>query len=228
MLLEFEKKRSKLQAYTWLGLPLIVIGGWFYPKLGYLLLGCMVGAIAVAVYKGRAWCDWMCPRGSFYDLFIQKISRNKEVPEFFRKKATRIAMLTILLSVLGSQIYIHWGDWDAVGLVMVTILTVTTTIGIIFGLIYQQRIWCHVCPMGTIGNWLSVGKKPLSIENTCVNCKICSKVCPMQLKPYEFKADGIMNDNDCIKCSTCTVACPKKALHFDAENVESADVKKAA
>jgi len=229
MLSEFEKKRSRLQMYTWLGLPLVVIVGWFYPKLGFLLLGCMVGAIAVAAYKGRAWCDWMCPRGSFYDLFIQKVSRKKKVPEFFRKKATRIAMLIILLSVLGSQIYIHWGDWDSVGLAMVTILTITTAVGIILGAMYQQRIWCHICPMGTISNYLSEGKKPLSIESTCVNCKICSKVCPMQLNPYEFKADGVMGDNDCIKCATCTVACPKKALHFDdAKNIEPTDIKKAA
>lgn len=222
MLSEFKNKRSRLQIYTFLGLPLVIVGGWFYPKLGYLLLGCMVGAISIAFYKGRAWCDWMCPRGSFYDLFIGKISRNKKIPDFFKKKTTRFAMLTILLSVLGSQIYIHWGDWDAVGSAMVTILTVTTVIGIILGVIYQQRIWCYICPMGTIGNQLSDGKQPLAISDSCVDCKICAKVCPMQLQPYKFKADGVLGDNDCIKCSTCAIVCPKKALTFKKE------LKKAA
>lgn len=222
MLSEFKKKRSRLQIYTFLGLPLVIVGGWFYPKLGYLLLGCMVGAISIAFYKGRAWCDWMCPRGSFYDLFIGKISRNKKIPDFFKKKTTRFAMLTILLSVLGSQIYMHWGDWDAVGSAMVTILTVTTLIGIILGVIYQQRIWCHICPMGTIGNQLSDGKQPLAINDSCVDCKICAKVCPMQLQPYKFKTDGVLGDNDCIKCSTCAIVCPKKALTFKKE------LKKAA
>ncbi|HAK87489.1 MAG TPA: 4Fe-4S binding protein [Nitrospiraceae bacterium] len=212
MLSEFKKKRNRLQSYTWLGLPLVVVAGWFYPKLGYLLLGCMVGAIGVAFYKGRAWCDWMCPRGSFYDLFIRKISMNRKIPAFFRKDSVRLFVLAVLIGVLGSQIYIHWGNADAIGLAMVMILTVTTIVGIILGVTYQQRIWCHICPMGTIANRMSEGKKPLNINEMCVDCKICSKVCPMQLKPYEYKESGVMGDNDCIKCSTCAVACPKNAL----------------
>lgn len=221
MLKTFKKKRSKLQTYTWFGLPLVIIGGWFYPKLGYLLLGCMVGAMGVAFYKGRAWCDWMCPRGSFYDLFLQKISLKREIPAFFRKKAVRFIVLTILISVLSLQIYLNWGDWDAIGRAMVTILTVTTLVGIVLGIVFQQRVWCHICPMGTIGNQLSDGKMPLKIDTKCIDCKVCFNVCPMQLRPYEFKEKGLMMDNDCIKCATCTLACPKKALNFE-------DIKKAA
>ena len=221
MLKDFKEKRKRLQSYTWFGLPLVVIGGWIYPKMGYLLLGCMVGAIGVAFYKGRAWCDWMCPRGSFYDLFLQKISLKREIPNFFRKKTVRLFVLTFLISVLGSQIYIHWGDWNAIGRAMTLILTITTVIGIALGLVYQQRVWCHICPMGTLGNQLSEGKMPLKVDSACVDCKLCSKVCPMKLKPYVYKDTGIMEDNDCIKCSTCTVACPKKALNFE-------DIKKAA
>ncbi|MDI6801820.1 MAG: 4Fe-4S binding protein [Thermodesulfovibrionales bacterium] len=222
MLLNFKKKRAKLQAYTWFGLPLVVIGGWFYPKLGFFLLACMIGAVGIAFYKGRAWCDWMCPRGSFYDLFLQKISRNKGIPAFFRKRGVRIFMLSMLLSVLGIQVYFAWGNIDGIGMAMVKLLTITTAIGIILGIVYQHRIWCHICPMGTISNWMSEGKHPLNISEMCVDCKVCSKVCPMQLKPYQYKEQGVMGDNDCVKCSTCTVACPKKALNFEKE------IKKAA
>lgn len=223
MLKEFKKKRAKLQAYTWLGLPLVVIGGWFYPKLGFFLLACMIGAIGIAFYKGRAWCDWMCPRGSFYDLILKKLSFQKEIPAFFRKKAVRFLVLGTLLSILGVQIYFAWGDIDELGLVMVRVLTVTTTAGILLGIIYQQRIWCHICPMGTISNYLAEGKNPLTITEQCgATCKLCSTVCPMQLKPYRYKEQGIVGDNDCIKCSTCAAACPKKALQFDQE------LKKAA
>lgn len=221
MLKDFKKKRNRLQTYTWFGLPIVVIGGWLYPKLGYLLLGCMVGAIGVSLYKGRAWCDWMCPRGSFYDLFLQKISLKREMPDFFRKKAVRFIVLTVLISVLSLQVYTNWGDWDAIGRSMVMILTVTTLIGIILGMIFQQRVWCHICPMGTLGNQLSDGKMPLTVDDTCVDCKLCSNVCPMQLKPYLYKGEGLMKDNDCIKCSICTVACPAKALNFE-------DIRKAA
>lgn len=223
MLKEFKKRRSKLQSYTWIGLPLVIVGGWFYPKLGFFLLLCMIGATAIALYKGRAWCDWMCPRGSFYDIFLQRISRGKEIPEFFRGKGLRLFVMTTLFIVLGSQIYVNWGDINKIGTAMVVMLTVTTSIGIMLGYIYQQRVWCHICPIGTLGNFLAEGKKPLSISPACnASCKLCSKSCPMQLKPYEFKGNGIMADNDCIKCSACVAACPKNALHFKHE------LKKAA
>lgn len=215
MLLEFKKKRSRLQAYTWFGLPLVIIGGWFFPKLGYFLLACMVGAIGIAFYKGRAWCDWMCPRGSFYDLFLQKISAKRAIPPFFRKKGFRIFVLAMMLGILGTQIYVAWPDADSIGLAMVKLLTATTIIGIVLGALYQQRIWCHFCPMGTLSNYIAEGKKPLTIDNSCVSCEACSKACPMQLAPYRFKERGTMGDNDCIKCSSCVAACPKKALLFD-------------
>lgn len=214
-MLEFKKKRTRLQTYTWLGLPLVVIGGWFFPELGFFLLACMLGAIAIAFYKGRAWCDWMCPRGSFYDLFVEKLSIKREIPAFFRKMGFRVFMLVMLLSVLGGQIYHAWGDMDGMGLAMVRLLAITTSIGILLGIVYQHRIWCHICPMGTIANWLSEGKQPLNINEMCVDCKACSRVCPMQLKPHQYKENGTMGDNDCIKCSTCVVACPKKVLQFE-------------
>lgn len=215
MLRELKKKRSQLQSYTWLGLPFVLVGGWFYPKIGFFLLICMAGAIGIAFYKGRAWCDWMCPRGSFYDLIIYKISRKKEIPEFVKNKGFRIFMLSLLFSVLGSQIYIYRGDINKIGLAMVMLLSVTTTAGILLGVLYHQRLWCHICPVGTVSNYLSGGKHPLNIDSQCkAECKLCAKVCPMQLKPYEYKGQGTFGDNDCIKCSTCVAACPKKALNF--------------
>lgn len=215
MILDFKKKRSRLQKITFFGLPLVLIGGWFYPLIGFILLGCMLGALGVALYKGRAWCDWMCPRGSYYDLFIKKLSRGREIPEFFKKTGVRISIILILFSVLGSQIYLHWGDWSAVGKAFVIVLTVTTLVGTVLGIVYQQRIWCHICPMGSFSNLLSEGKYPLVIKDSCANCKVCAKACPMQLRPYSFKEAGIVGDNDCIKCSTCVTICPKKALSFN-------------
>jgi len=223
MLVEFRKKRSKLQLYTWTGLPLVLIGGWFFPVLGFFLLACMAGSLAIAFYKGRAWCDWMCPRGSFYDLFLQRFSAKRTIPSFFKKKYFRIFVLSLLFGILGSQIYFSWGDMDKIGLAMVKLLTVTTSVGIILGIIYQQRIWCHICPIGSMSNYMSEGKHPLSVNEKCAGCKLCSKVCPMQLNPYIYKGNGIMGDNDCIKCSTCVAACPKKALRF-----EHSIMKKAA
>jgi polyferredoxin len=214
MFKEFRKKRTRLQKYTSVILPLVIIGGWIYPPLGFLLLLCMVGAVGIAIYNGRAWCDWMCPRGSFYDLFLEKLSRKIPFPGLFKKNWFRTVVLSLLMTALSMQIYYAWGSSYGIGQAFVTVLTVTTTVGIVLGAFYKPRAWCQICPMGTLGNWVSGDKKPLHVNEKCKDCKLCAKVCPMQLTPYENKS-GVMTDSDCIKCSSCVAACPINALKFD-------------
>lgn len=221
MVQQFRERRTRLQKYTSIALPVVLIGGWFYPPLGIFLVLCMGGALSIAVSKGRSWCDWMCPRGSFYDVFLKKISRNRKIPALFRAKTFRTLILFGLFTALGVQIYVAWGDPEAVARAFVRVLTVTTTAGIVLGAVFQQRAWCHVCPMGTLGNWLSTGKKPLYVSDYCKDCKVCARVCPMQLKPYEHKA-GVMENGDCIKCSSCIDACPINALGFEEQHKKAA------
>ena len=55
--------------------------------------------------------------------------------------------------VFSAQIFVAWGDWAAVGGVFLRVIFVTTIIGIILGISYNQRTWCAaVCPMGTLAN----------------------------------------------------------------------------
>jgi ferredoxin-type protein NapH len=39
--------------------------GWLYSLIGYFIPLCMIAGIGIASWKGRKWCNWMCPRGSF-------------------------------------------------------------------------------------------------------------------------------------------------------------------
>jgi polyferredoxin len=213
MILEFKKKRTRLQTLTSIVLPAVLIGGWFYPLLGFFLLVCMVGSLAIAWRKGRKWCDWSCPRGSFYDVFLSKVSRRAAIPSFIKTGWFRTVILSALLTALGLQVYFAWGSLAAVGLAFVRVLTVTTAAGIILGTVFHERAWCHICPMGTLGKWTSQDTQSLHVNEQCRNCKLCSKVCPMQLKPYEHKA-GAMHEGDCLKCQSCVAACPINALGF--------------
>ena len=222
---DFAAKRKRLQWYTWLGLPLVVIGGWFYPLLGFLLIGCMAGAVGIAVYKGRAWCDWMCPRGSFYDLFLDKLSSKQQISKVFRSEWLRVTVICILFIVIGVQIYFAWPDPEGIGQAFVLVLTITTTIGVLLGLAVHPRTWCHICPMGTIAAYMSHDKHPLFISNKCTLCKACEKNCPMQLAPYTDKDKGKFGDADCIKCETCVFACGIKALSFDPAEIAAGKVK---
>jgi polyferredoxin len=219
---EFSKQRTRLQRFTSWILPAVIIGGWIYPPLGFLLLICMVGAVGLAFYNGRVWCDWMCPRGSFYDLFLDRISRKLNIPAAFKTDLFRSLILSLLMGALGVQIYYAWGSSYGIGMAFVMVLTITTTAGIVLGTIFKPRAWCQICPMGTLGNWVSgTNEKPLYVSEECKDCKLCAKACPMELRPYEHKASS-MSDGDCIKCGTCVAECPINALSFKDEYKKAA------
>ncbi|WP_347491112.1 4Fe-4S binding protein [Desulfoscipio sp. XC116] len=221
-------RRVNLQAYTWVVLPLVAIGGWFYPLMGFLLFGCMIGAVGVSFFRGRNWCNWMCPRGAFLDLFLGPVSRKITIPAFFRHEAVRSFMVLFIFTVIGVQFYMAWGNLPAMGLALVRILSITTVVGILLGWGIHPRTWCHICPMGTVAHWIGRGQKPLQIDSNCISCGICADACPMQLTPNHFGRDNTFDYSDCLRCSSCMYSCPKNALSFNDSTFSTGSCKRIA
>lgn len=206
---------KKMQLWLNLGFIALLIGGWLYYPLGYFLLVCMFGAMGIGMIKGRYWCDWMCPRGSFLDKIMKRFSLHRKVPPFFRHPAFRTGWLIVLMTMLAIQLPPVWGDFYKMGKPFVMILTVTTVVGLLFGVIYHERAWCMFCPMGTMANWLGRGKMLLKVDEACINCGICETVCRMQINPGSYRESGLVTHGDCLKCSYCVESCPEKALGFN-------------
>ena len=114
-----------------------------------------------------------------------------------------------------------WGDFYEMGKPFVVILTVTTVVGLVLGIIYHPRIWCMFCPMGTMANWLGKGKMPLNVASNCTSCGTCEKVCRMQINPGLYREAGTVWHGDCLKCSYCVEKCPQRALSFGSEKSKS-------
>ena len=70
---------KKAQLITiWL-LPLIVIGGFYYPLLGYMVVAMMAFLLVLSYFKKRYWCWNICPRGAFLDIVMSKLTLNKRI-----------------------------------------------------------------------------------------------------------------------------------------------------
>jgi ferredoxin-type protein NapH len=212
--IDINKRRNRqyIMAIIFIGL---LIAAWKYPVLGYFIPACMVLGIGLAMFKGRKWCDWYCPRGSFADTLLKEVSPKKKIPMLVKTTAFRLIVLSFLMTVMLIQIILRWPDPIAIGMFFVILLTITTFIGVILSFIFHQRTWCSFCPIGSISSW--VGKKKVATQlnsELCTSCTLCHKVCPVQIEPYKYKNEGIqgVTDGDCLKCDLCISACPKKAL----------------
>ncbi len=152
------KTKKNVRNILWPLVLITIIGGQFYSWLGFVVPVVMLtGIIGAATQGGRFVCGWICPRGSFYDLIIAKISRNQKIPKFFRTSFVRYSLLVLLMGFMIIQIALDVGNINHWGAVFVRLCAITTAIGVLLGIIYNPRTWCSFCPMGTIQNHL--GKK---------------------------------------------------------------------
>jgi len=211
-----EAKRSRRVKQALLGTLFIglVVAGWFYSLIGYFIPLCMVAGVGLAAVRGRKWCNWMCPRGSFADTYMKAISPGRNIPGWLKGTPVRLAVLALLMAMLAFQILRLWPDPYAIGRFFVVLLTVTTVVGVFMALFLHQRAWCSICPIGSLSSWVGKSRLPLNMDrDACVSCGLCTKACPMQLAPQEMKENEVMADRgDCLKCGLCTKACPKSAL----------------
>lgn len=215
---QFIYKRKRNQFILSIFFILLLITGLIYPLLGFFAIICMFGGIIISFFRGRKWCD-VCPRGAFWDSFIKPISKRKKIPKFFTNWYIRTFVILLLMTIFGIQIIIRWPNLYSIGFFLIVFLIITTIIGFFLGFFIHQRVWCRICPIGSMGNIIGKGKHQLMIDSKkCTECGVCAKVCPMQLNPSKYKQGrkiNIVNEPDCIKCGLCVNSCPIEALKFN-------------
>ncbi|BCN31350.1 4Fe-4S binding protein [Anaeromicropila herbilytica] len=211
MLMKLWKKYSFTVLFTF------ILIGLFDVRIGLLAILCMIAPVIVSIFKGRFWCGNLCPRGSFYDNVVSKFSQHKNVPKLLKSYPFRLVVLTLMMTMFTLGMKKNWGDFYGMGMVFYRMIVITTIIGVVLSLFYNQRTWCHFCPMGTLASLISKvrkNKNVLQVSSGCVSCKICEKKCSLGIVPYEYKGD-VLSHPDCIQCGKCVVACPKKAIGYD-------------
>lgn len=75
--------------------------------------------------------------------------------------------------------------------------------------------WCrYLCPYGALLGIISL-LSPFKVrrnENTCIDCTLCTKACPMGIQVHKKK---VVYSDECHSCLQCVAACPvKNTLEF--------------
>lgn len=167
-----KKKKKKLprrlrgwNRFTWTALITFLILGWFFPIIGIIAITCMLAPVLVAIAKGkRQWCVTFCPRGTFNDVILKRISRNQKIPRLFHTTIFKVGFLAFLLYNFYQGITAAQSLAD-IGFVFFRIISLTTGITIFLGIIFHPRSWCAFCPMGFLSNVVIFIKRAWGIEN---------------------------------------------------------------
>lgn len=218
---------NKVKDYSWILVPIIAVGGLFYPKLGLLLLPIMGTIIIMGLFTGKFWCGNLCPHGGLFDQIIAPFSKNRKIPKAISSRTFKIVFFLFFMgmfSVRTMRIISLWGSLyflDKVGFIFALNYLMPTIIGTVLALFVRPRAWCTFCPMGTmeqlaykLGKFLDINrrtdKKVTSIaQDKCIKCTKCANVCPVQLQPYLNLSNIHQFENEnCIRCGICVDNCP--------------------
>ncbi|MCK4756829.1 MAG: 4Fe-4S binding protein [Thermoplasmata archaeon] len=209
----------------------IQIEGLFWT--GMAMLGFLIGfMVLIGMIFGRGFCGWGCPVGA-----LQDVTRKTGIGKFLNKKIGgeidhRVKYIKYLI-LISIPILSYWAKdlfyttFCPVGGITGTVPTLTFyfsewTLGTTFPIkitsivlfviliLLVVRGWCkYLCPVGAFLAPLNykAGVNLSRKEETCANCNLCERACPMDVKGM-----GRHEDAECILCGRCVDVCRHKSL----------------
>lgn len=188
----------------------------------------LIGIIAVSVIMKKAFCSWMCPVGTISEslwMLGQKIfKRNIVVWKWldyplrslkylllffflYSIAAMSVEELEIFINspynkVADIKMYLFFADISSFALWTIIILMLFSVV--------IKNFWCrYLCPYGALLGLAGL-LSPLRItrtNETCIDCELCTKVCPSNIKVH---AVGQVWSDECTSCMRCVEECPVK------------------
>jgi polyferredoxin len=167
-------------------------------------------------FVGRLLCGWICPWGLLNRLgmLINHLLRRH------KRRPLIVFLANFLFSVTATLVVMHWAidlgtllnpqhpffglTWVVFAVLVVIGLVILHTMGFTF---------CQaVCPFGM---YLTVVTQQNSLRilfdagRACVDCGLCTQVCPMELSPREMDFKDSMSGGfgQCILCGDCIDVC---------------------
>lgn len=203
-----------------------VTTGGFIQKIHSASFILMLLGVLAALLFGTIFCGYLCPFGSFQEwigklgkkLFPQKYNRmvSKKLDRVLRYLRYGVLIMVLYQTAVSAKLVFQSVD-PYYALFNFFTNEVAVSAYIMLGLIivlslFIERPWCsYLCPYGA---FLSLFN-PIRLfqlrrnKSTCVGCKKCDRVCPMNI---EVSGQEVIRDLRCISCHQCTsdVACPIK------------------
>jgi len=214
----------------------LIFGGTFIEKIFSGTIIILIITLIIALIFRRSFCGLICPFGAlqeFFGIIGKKIFKKRFIIPTSVDKPLRylkyiILLLTIFFAWKTAGLWVSpYDPWAAYGhvsagiesLIEESLIGFIILIVILIGSLLYDRFFCkYLCPMGAFYGLVSKisPSKITRNENTCINCGLCNKNCPVNIKVSELKE---IKSAECINCQKCILSCPKNnTLEFKIHN----------
>ena len=238
-----EKRRQRIRKTVLLIMFILFPILYYYFSPYLIIMGASEGVITgsfvvfgsmfvVSLFWGRAFCGWICPAGGEQELcarFRDKMFKGGKLD--WIKYFIWVPWLSIIVIMFYTAggiksinfLYQTYYGISIQNLESLILFIIIAGIIAVLALVAGKRGFCHTaCWMAP---FMIVGRKIRNIvrlsalclkadKEKCVDCKTCSKNCPMSLNVNEMVKSGYMENTECILCGTCIDVCPNNVIKY--------------
>lgn len=201
----------------------VLATGRFLEKIALSSFILLLATVITALVFRRSFCGYICPLGTLQELFGRlgkkvlgkRFAIAPSIDRYARYgKYIVFAVVVVFSAVLGELVFRPYDPWVAYQHLTSDELFSSLLAGFVVlilalvGSFFYDRVFCkYLCPLGGfLGILGKVGYFRIRRnENTCINCKVCSKVCPVNIPVAEIQE---VTSSECISCNLCVNACP--------------------
>ncbi|MEW9124596.1 MAG: 4Fe-4S binding protein [Thermotaleaceae bacterium] len=194
----------------------------------YLFIGVFAGAtlhyfvakIFGPLVFGRGWCGYACWTAMLLDFLPYKKPINPRIKGYGVIRYIHFLLSLILSLIIWKYTELKLYDntkEELYALIVGNLLYYI--IGILLAMsLKDNRAFCkYICPIPVLQK-ITASFSLLKVrihEEQCINCGVCEKNCPMDIRITEYMGYGSrVHSSECIACATCINTCPRGALDF--------------
>ena len=183
-------------------------------------------AAAVSFALRKSFCGWFCPVGTLsewlWKLGRKILGKNYKLPLWldYPLRSLKYLLLAFFVWIIFSMSRLailaflsspYYKMSDVKMLFFFTQMSVTTGVVLVILVLASliiRNFWCrYLCPYGALMGLFSL-LSPTRVQRnpeTCIDCKLCSEVCP-----YQLTVDQKLRivSPECNGCMDCTLVCP--------------------